>query len=66
VDADKPEPIDTAALTFLTITTRLSFRSEFKAGDGANTAFYMTRWINRRGERGLWSEITTATPAAAA
>jgi hypothetical protein len=52
------------ALTFMTMTTRPSFRAEFKAGEGGKTAVYMARWINTRGEKGPWSEITTATVAA--
>jgi hypothetical protein len=51
-------------LTFLTMTTKPSFRAEFKAGDGTNAAFSMTRWINTRCEMEPWSEITTATVAA--
>ncbi len=39
-------------------------RAEFKAGDGGETAVYMTRWVNTRGEKGPWSEIATATGAA--
>jgi hypothetical protein len=57
-------PTGPAALTFLTMTTRPSFRAEFKAGEGGKTAVYMARWINTRGEKGPWSEITTATVAA--
>ncbi|MFN5959038.1 MAG: hypothetical protein ACK462_13995 [Planctomyces sp.] len=34
VDADSPAPTDPAALTFLTMTTKPSFRAEFKAGEG--------------------------------
>jgi hypothetical protein len=64
VDADQPAPTDPAALTFLTMTTRPSFRAEFKAGEGGKTAVYMARWINTRGEKGPWSEVTTATVAA--
>jgi hypothetical protein len=64
VDADAPAPTDPAALTFLTMTTRPSFRAEFKAGEGGKTAVYMARWVNTRGEKGPWSEITTATVAA--
>lgn len=63
-DADQPTPTDPNALSFLTMTTRPSFRAEFKAGDGGKTAVYMTRWVNTRGEKGPWSEITTATVAA--
>ena len=64
VDADQPAPTDPAALTFLTMTTRPSFRAEFKAGEGGKTAVYMARWVNTRGEKGPWSEVTTATVAA--
>ena len=55
---------DPAAFTFLTMTTRPSFRAEFKAGEGGKTAVYMARWVNTRGEKGPWSEVTTATVAA--
>ncbi|MFN7558137.1 MAG: hypothetical protein ACK5RX_02050 [bacterium] len=46
------------------MTTKPSFRDEFKAGEGGKTAVYMARWVNTRGEKGPWSEITTATVAA--
>lgn len=55
---------DPSTFTFLTMTTRPSFRAEFKAGEGGKTAVYMARWVNTRGEKGPWSEITTATVAA--
>ena len=64
VDADSPAPTDPAALTFLTMTTKPSLRAEFNAGEGGKTAVYMARWVNTRGEKGPWSEITTATVAA--
>ncbi len=64
MDADQPDPIDTATLTFLTITTRLSFRPAFNAGDGPNTAFSLIRWINTRGEKRPWSDVSTAMVAA--
>ena len=57
-------PTDPAALTFLTMTMKPSFRAEFKAGEGGKTAVYMARWVNTRGEKGPWSEITMATVAA--
>jgi hypothetical protein len=66
--ADQPAPTDPArdprSFTFLTMTTKPIFRAEFKAGEGGKTAVYMARWINTRGEKGPWSEITTATVAA--
>ncbi|MFA6044087.1 MAG: hypothetical protein WC718_03810 [Phycisphaerales bacterium] len=38
VDVDQPTPTDPAAFTFLTMTTKPSFRAEFKAGEGGKTA----------------------------
>jgi hypothetical protein len=64
VDADTPPPTDPAALSFLSMTTRPGVVAEFRSGDGGKTAVYMTRWVNTRGEKGPWSEITTATVAA--
>jgi len=64
VDADEPAPTNPAALVFLTMTTKPTFRAEFKPGEGGKTAVYMARWINTRGEKGPWSEIATATVAA--
>lgn len=37
---------------FLTMTTRPSFRAEYKAGESGKTPLYMARWANLRGERG--------------
>jgi len=57
-------PTDPAALTFLTMTTRPSFRAEFKASEGGKTAVCMARCVNTQGERGSWSEVCAATAAA--
>ncbi len=49
------------------MTTRPTFRAEFKPGEGGKrwgAAVYMTRWVNTQGEKGPWSEIATATVAA--
>jgi len=64
VDAGTPAPTDPAVLSFLTLTTRPTVRTEFKAHDGGKTAVYMLRWVNTRGEKGPWSEICSATVAA--
>jgi hypothetical protein len=71
VDADSPAPTDPAALSFLTMTTKPSFRaprsSRVQGGRGrqnGGAAVYMARWVNTRGEKGPWSEVTTATVAA--
>lgn len=34
------------------MTTKPSFRAEFKPGEGGKTAVYMARWIDTRGEKG--------------
>ncbi len=49
------------------MTTRPSYRAEFKPGEGGKTAASMARWANTLGgrvEQGPWSEVTTATVAA--
>ena len=65
VDADQPAPTGPAALSFLTMTTRPSFRAEFKAGEGGKTAVSMTRWINTRGQQEPWSEVPSLAVASA-
>jgi len=69
--ARAPDPAQTlgnpAALVFLTMATKPTFRADFKPGDGGTKwggAVYMTRWVNTQGEKGPWSEIATATVAA--
>lgn len=52
VDADQPAPTDPAALSFLTMTTKPSFRAEFKAGEWGKTLVSMARWVSTRGEGG--------------
>ena len=64
IDAGQPAPTDPNALSFLTMTTRPTLRTDFRAADGGKTAVYMLRWVNTRGEKGPWSDVTTATVAA--
>ena len=59
VDADQPAPTGPAALSFLTMTTRPSFRAEFKAGKGGKTAVSMIRWVNTRGQQEPWSGVSS-------
>jgi len=42
VDADQPAPTNPAALVFLTMTTKPTFRADFKPGEGG------TKWGSRR------------------
>jgi hypothetical protein len=46
------------------MTTKPSFRAEFKAGDRRKTAISMARWVSTRGEKGPRPEVKTATVAA--
>ncbi len=55
---------DPANFTFLTMTTKPSFRATFKPAKGGKTAIYMARWVNTRGEKGPWLELAMATVAA--
>jgi len=55
---------DPSTFGFLTMTTRPTFRADFKLDEGGKKALYMARWINTRGEKGPWSEICSATVAA--
>jgi hypothetical protein len=64
VEPGEPAPTDPAALSFLTMATKPTIRADFRAGDGGKTAVYMVRWVNTQGEKGPWSEVTTATVAA--
>jgi len=71
VDADEParSPIiaslgNPATFGFLTMTTKPTFRAEFKPGEGGKTAVYMAGCINTRGAKGPWSKIAAATAAA--
>jgi hypothetical protein len=64
VDADQSAPTDPKALSFLTLTTRPAHVTDFPAAGGDKTAVYILRWVSTRGEKGPWSEVTTATVAA--
>jgi len=64
VDAGTPAPTDPAALSFLTMTTKTAFATDYPAAAGGKTAVYMLRWVNTRGEKGPWSEVAAATVAA--
>lgn len=55
---------DPKTFSFLTMTTRPTLRTDFPTSAGGKTAVYMLRWVNTRGEKGPWSDVTTATVAA--
>jgi hypothetical protein len=55
---------DPATFSFLTLSTKPTLRAEYAAAAGGKTAVYMARWVSTQGEKGPWSEVTTATVAA--
>ena len=57
-------PTNPRAYTFHSVATRPTLRASYAPADGGKTAVYMLRWVSTRGERGPWSEVTTATVAA--
>jgi len=57
-------PAGPADCTFLATTTRSTHLAEYDDGDGGKSVYYITRWINSRGETGPWSETVAATIAA--
>jgi hypothetical protein len=66
--AGQPAPTDPIGdpktFSFLTMTTRPTLRTDFRAAVGGKAAVNMLRWVNTRGEKGPWSDIATATVAA--
>lgn len=54
----------TTALTFLTVTTKPSFRAEVEGRKGCKTAVAVARWINARADKRPSSVGTTAMMAA--
>lgn len=70
-DADAPPPPLTtdprdgaAGYRFLALSSRGNLKSDFTSADTGKTAYYALRWVSTRGEKGPWSEVTSATVAA--
>ncbi len=53
-----------APYRFLSLSSRGSLHADFESADAGKTAYYALRWVSTRGEKGPWSEVTTATVAA--
>lgn len=51
-------------LRFLGLATSGSLQATFTSADAGQTAVYLSRWVSTRGEKGPWSDVTTATVAA--
>jgi hypothetical protein len=46
------------------VSSRGNLQTDFPSAEAGKTAYYALRWVSTRGEKGPWSEITTATVAA--
>ena len=57
-------PTDPSQLAFLGLASRPTFEATFTGSDAGKNAHYMLRWINRKGEKGPWSETISATVTA--
>lgn len=54
-------PTDPSELTYLATDTATPYTAVYDGADASKPAFYMLRWISRRGERGPWSQTVSAT-----
>ena len=54
-------PVDPSELTYLATDTSTPYTAVFDGADAGKTVHYMLRWVNRRGERGPWSQTVSAT-----
>ena len=57
-------PAGPADCTFLATTTKSTHQAEYSDADGGKSVYYISRWINSRGEKGPWSETVAASIAA--
>ena len=62
VATSTPAGVDQLQLKDINTSTKVI--QEFTSADAGKTAYYAFRWINPRGERGPWSDITSVTIAA--
>jgi hypothetical protein len=60
--AETTAPMDSGGLSLRTMTTEPGCRAENKAGGGETTVCVL-RWVNTRGQTGLWLDVTTAAEA---
>ena len=63
---DQPAPPLGDSYKFLSVSSRGNRQTDFPGAEAGKTAYYALRWVNTRGEKGPWSEVTSATVAAQA
>ncbi|WP_446421963.1 hypothetical protein [Coleofasciculus sp.] len=54
-----PPPTDPKELTFVALDTATPYVMEFKGEDVGKIAYFMLRWVNRKGESGPWSQTVS-------
>ncbi len=54
-------PTDPSELSYLATDTRTPYTAGFDGADAGKLVSYMLRWVNRRGDRGPWSQTVSAT-----
>jgi hypothetical protein len=63
-DPNTPAPPLGDSYKFLSLSSRGALQADFPSADAGKTAYYALRWVSTRGEKGPWSEVTSATVAA--
>jgi hypothetical protein len=59
-----PDTSSRDSYKFLSLSSRGSLHADFPSADAGKTAYYALPWVSTRGEKGPWSEVTSATVAA--
>ena len=54
-----PPPTDPKELTFVALDTATPYVMEFKGEDVGKIAYFMLRWVNRKGESKPWSQTVS-------
>ena len=54
-------PADPSELKYLATDTRTPYVVDFEGAQGGKPAYYMMRWVSKRGETGPWSQTVSAT-----
>jgi hypothetical protein len=51
-------------MTLIDIASNNKLTQSFAGSDTGKTAYYLSRWVNTRGEKGPWGSMVAATIAA--
>jgi hypothetical protein len=54
-------PVSPSECHYLATDTSTPYTANYDGGDAGKVAHYMLRWVNTRGERGPWSQTSSAT-----